>query len=78
VLAGSGWSYVDLELDLVRLADGSVLLVDEDEFEQTVAEYRLPSDVVAAARTTAADLRKRLAIAVEPVMAAGWDWLDRA
>ncbi|MBR8639666.1 DUF402 domain-containing protein [Streptomyces tuirus] len=41
-LDGSGWSYVDLELDLARLADGTVLLVDEDEFEQTVVECRIP------------------------------------
>jgi len=45
---------------------------------QTVAEYRLPVDVVAAARTTAADLRIRLARAAEPVVAAGWDRPDRA
>jgi hypothetical protein len=78
VLDGSGWSYVDLELDLARLADGSVLLVDEDEFEQAVIDCRLPGDVVTTARTTAADLRSRLASRSEPVVAAGWDWLNRA
>ncbi len=78
VLDGSGWSYIDLELDLARLADGSVLLVDEDEFEQTVIACRLPGDVVTAARMTAKDLQARLTTPSEPVVAAGWDWLNRA
>ncbi|MEU0383218.1 DUF402 domain-containing protein [Streptomyces chartreusis] len=73
----AGWSYVDLELDLARLADGTVLLVDEDEFEQAITEYRLPSEVITAARAEAASLRSRLADAAEPVVAAGWQWLER-
>nr|WP_237556428.1 DUF402 domain-containing protein [Streptomyces sp. SID5464] len=76
VLDAAGWSYVDLELDLARLADGTVLLVDEDEFEQAITEYRLPSEVITAARAEAASLRGRLADAAEPVVAAGWQWLQ--
>ncbi|MBO4259213.1 DUF402 domain-containing protein [Streptomyces griseorubiginosus] len=77
-LGESGWSYVDLELDLARLADGTVLLVDEDEFEQTVVECRISADVVAEARAAAADLQIRLADVAVPVVAAGWEWIDRA
>ncbi|MFJ9774965.1 DUF402 domain-containing protein [Kitasatospora sp. NPDC101157] len=78
VLGESGWSYVDLELDLARLADGTVLLVDEDEFEQAVVECLMPVDVVGAARAAAASLQTMLADATEPVVAAGWRWLDQA
>ncbi|MEU8515785.1 DUF402 domain-containing protein [Kitasatospora sp. NPDC048722] len=78
VLGESGWSYVDLELDLARLADGTVLLVDEDEFEQAVVECRMPADVVRAARAAAAASQIMLADATEPVVTAGWRWLDRA
>jgi hypothetical protein len=77
-LGESGWSYTDLELDLARLADGTVLLVDEEEFEQTVAEYAIPQAVVTAARAAASDLQTRLADATEPVVLAGWEWLERA
>ncbi|QIZ00920.1 DUF402 domain-containing protein [Streptomyces sp. S1D4-11] len=77
-LGESGWSYIDLELDLARLADGTVLLVDEDEFEQTVVECMIPQDVVTAARAAASDLQSRLANASDPVVVAGWEWLERA
>lgn len=74
----SGWSYIDLEIDLARLADGEVMLVDEDEFEQAIIDCQLPDDVVAASRATATELRAALGRADEPVFAAGWQWLARA
>ncbi|MFG1707039.1 DUF402 domain-containing protein [Nonomuraea sp. M3C6] len=77
-LGVSGWSYMDLELDLARFADGTVLLVDEEEFEQTVAECVVPQAVITAARAAASDLQTRLASATEPVIPAGWEWLERA
>ena len=70
-LDAAGWSYTDLELDLVRRKDGTVLLVDEDEFERAA----FPPTVAAAARRTASELQARLADATEPVVAAGWQWL---
>lgn len=72
----AGWRYVDLELDLARLADGRVVLVDEDEFDAAAKACQLPADVVAAARHQAQDLESRLAAEDEPVVAAGWRWLD--
>lgn len=67
---------MDLELDLTKLADGRVMLVDEDEFEVAVKDCALPADVVAAARHQAQNLQSRLASGDEPVVAAGWRWLD--
>jgi hypothetical protein len=76
VLSEGGWSYVDLELDLARLADGTVMVVDEDEFAHAVAEGVIPEGDAVAARGTAAELQGRLADPSEPVVAAGWAWLD--
>ena len=75
-LDASGCSYIDLDLDLARLADGRVVLVDEDEFEQARIDCALPPGVVAAARSAASELQVRLAGEDEPVVAAGWAWLD--
>jgi hypothetical protein len=61
-----GWSYTDLELDLVRRKDGTVVLVEEDEFERA----GLPETVAARARAAAADLSED-----DPVFARGWEWL---
>ncbi len=76
-LDAAGWKYVDLELDLARLADGRVMLVDEDEFEQARIDCELPRDVITAARSAASELQVRLARENEPVVAAGWGWLDK-
>ncbi len=70
-----GWTYVDLELDLARLADGKVIFADEDEFEQAIVDCQLPDDVVAASRSTAEEIRAMLGREDEPVVAAGWQWL---
>lgn len=78
VLDRDGWSFTDLELDLVRREDGTVLLVDEDEFEQAVAEYDIPVTVVETSRATTAELRARLADDADPLLAKGWEWLDSA
>lgn len=47
---------VDLDLDVVRLRDGSVHLLDEDEFDLHRRELSYPPDLVASARITAAEI----------------------
>ena len=73
----TGWNYTDLELDLAKLGDGRVMLVDEDEFEQARIDCELPEHVVTAARSAVVELQVRLAHEQEPVVAAGWDWLNK-
>lgn len=41
---------VDLDLDVRLLRDGSVLVVDEDEFAEHQVKYGYPADVIASAR----------------------------
>ncbi len=52
---------VDIDLDVVRMADGTVEVVDEDEFHAHQAEMEYPPRLVDTVRATAA----RIAIAVE-------------
>ena len=57
---------VDLDLDVVRLSDGRVLVLDEDEFAEHQVRYGYPPDVVTRARATADDLVAALTAGVEP------------
>jgi SAM-dependent methyltransferase len=68
---------IDIDLDVVRLPDGTVFIDDEDEFVEHQALFAYPPDVVAATRATAdalaADVRGR----VEPFGDASLPWLAR-
>lgn len=52
---------VDLDLDVVRLRDGTIYVDDEDEFEEHRASLGYPPKMVDSARATAA----RLVLALE-------------
>jgi hypothetical protein len=43
---------VDLDLDVIELLDGSVMVDDEDEFEEHQVRYGYPAEVVALALAT--------------------------
>jgi len=62
---------VDLDLDVVRLRDGRVQVLDEDEFADHQVRYGYPADVVRQARATADDLVERITAAREPFGAVG-------
>jgi uncharacterized protein len=54
-LDGDGWviTVVDMDLDVVRRADGRTWIEDEDEFAEHTVSYGYPADVVARTRATA-------------------------
>jgi predicted RNA-binding protein associated with RNAse of E/G family len=66
VLSPDGVDAVDLDLDVVRLRDGSIQVLDEDEFEEHQRLYRYPPDVIAQALATTDDLVTRVTAATEP------------
>jgi hypothetical protein len=66
---------VDLDLDVVRLRDGSVRLLDEDEFEEHQVLYGYPADEIARARATADELLAMVAGRHEPFGKVGEAWL---
>ena len=66
---------VDLDLDVLRLRDGSVITVDQDEFAEHQVRYRYPADVVAAAESAARWLAEALASEREPFASVYRDYL---
>jgi hypothetical protein len=73
-----GWSYVDLELDPVRHANGDVEVQDRDEFAAACANgYVTPADADAAIHA-AARMERALREAREPWGETGWQRLAAA
>jgi uncharacterized protein len=66
---------VDLDLDVVRLWDGSVKVLDEDEFAEHQVLYRYPPDVVTGALRTTGELVRLIAARTEPFDKVGDAWL---
>jgi protein associated with RNAse G/E len=68
---------VDLDLDVVRYRhDGSILLLDEDEFDAHQVAFGYPTGVIESVRRTAARLLADVAT-TEPFTAAYLPWLAR-
>jgi len=66
---------VDLDLDVVRLVDGSVQIEDEDEFNEHRVSLRYPDFWVDKARTTAAEIHIALDRLDEPFAKVSDTWL---
>jgi hypothetical protein len=66
---------IDLDLDVIRLRDGSVHLLDEDEFEEHQVLYGYPDEVIVQARATADELISMITARVEPFGEVGDTWL---
>lgn len=75
---GDTVTMVDLDLDVVRSADGSVFVDDEDEFAEHAANWEYPAEVVSLAEKSCATTVARLAEEREPFGAVGAAWLTRA
>jgi hypothetical protein len=70
------WHYTDLDLDVARFADGTVHLLDEDEFQRTAAELPLEPEVVRRVTETADWALAALRDGGEPFAEVGWRWLE--
>lgn len=74
--------YVDLDLDVVRLADGTVRLEDQQEFDAHRHRYGYPADLVRSATAAAAWLQEAMAVhqerpALGPFGPGYRHWLDQ-
>jgi protein associated with RNAse G/E len=69
---------IDLDLDVIRRADGTVQIADEDEFEEHRVAYGYPERVVDTARATTAETYLALERRQEPFGGAGDAWLSQA
>jgi predicted RNA-binding protein associated with RNAse of E/G family len=68
---------VDLDLDVIRRRDGSVALLDEDEFDEHRVLFGYPPAVVDAAIATARQLADVIAQRIEPFGIAAGRWLSQ-
>lgn len=75
---GSKVTMVDIDLDVVRWADGGVEILDEDEFAQHQIEFEYPERLVDTARATTAKMAIAVEARHEPFGAVGARWLERA
>jgi protein associated with RNAse G/E len=67
---------IDLDLDVVRLrVDGSVVLLDEDEFDEHQVTYGYPPDVIEAAEGAAKWLLSAISAGQEPFATVYRQWL---
>lgn len=67
----------DLDLDVVRGFNGTVIIDDEDEFLDNQAAFDYPTDVIAAARVSADELRAAVEGGVAPYDETHLRWLDQ-
>lgn len=68
---------VDLELDVLRLSDGTVHVRDRDEFARVCETWSMPADVVAQAEMCCEQIRAQVEQCVEPFGTIGFAWLAR-
>ncbi|MEX0826945.1 MAG: DUF402 domain-containing protein [Acidimicrobiia bacterium] len=78
VWEGSTVTAVDLDLDVAMRPDGSVEILDEDEFIEHRSAMAYPEHVVDQARTAAASVHRVMESGGEPFAAIGAGWLERA
>jgi uncharacterized protein len=69
---------VDLDLDVIRRWDGTVLVDDEDEFAEHQVEYGYPPEVVEAAQASCDSLVTAIAAGREPWGSIGHTWCKLA
>ena len=62
---------VDLDLDVIRIADGTVIVDDEDEFLEHQVMYGYPAKVIARAKSEAAITQRRVQAGDEPFLQVG-------
>lgn len=72
----SGFTMVDLDLDVIRHWDGTVEVVDEDEFEEHSVKYGYPPDVISSARSAADELAALIRSGTEPFRSDYRKWLS--
>ena len=72
------WTYVDLELDLLSDAAGTVVVDDEDEFDERCDAGVISASDAQHARTATSEMHARLAACDEPFGALAWERLRAA
>ncbi|MEZ0578189.1 DUF402 domain-containing protein [Nocardioides sp. MH1] len=66
---------VDLDLDVIKRQDGTILLDDEDEFAEHQIAFNYPPEVVTMAERSAADVLAAVRAATPPYDGSHLPWL---
>jgi hypothetical protein len=74
---GDALEEIDLELDVLRSADGRVQVRDRDEFDRVRAAWAMPVDIAAQAEATCERLHALVESGAEPFGEVGRAWLAR-
>ncbi len=70
---------IDLDLDVIRRVDGTVLVLDRDEFDEHQVLYGYPMDVVETVEAVTEEVRRMVERAAPPFDAAtARRWIERA
>lgn len=69
---------VDLDLDVIRTFDGTVEVIDEEEFDENRERFAYPAELVVGARRAAAEVARQLSQGIEPFGAAAQRWMGLA
>jgi predicted RNA-binding protein associated with RNAse of E/G family len=72
---GDRMHQIDLDLDVARTVDGSVVVLDEDEFQDHQVRYGYPGELIAAARAATDRAVALLTAGAEPFGKAPEPWL---
>ncbi len=75
---GDRMTQIDLDLDVVRNLDGSVEVLDEDEFADHQVRYEYPDDLIAATRAATDRAVELVSAGLEPFGVAATRWLRAA
>jgi predicted RNA-binding protein associated with RNAse of E/G family len=72
----AGWSYVDLELDVFQHGDGTIEIIDEDEFNEACRNGWIRSEDARIAHETASAIHMMLYKRQESLWEKGWQKLN--
>jgi uncharacterized protein len=75
---GDRMTQVDLDLDVVRKVDGSVAVLDEDEFAQHQIAYQYSEDLIESTRSATRRAVELLTHSQEPFGSASQRWIEVA
>jgi hypothetical protein len=78
VVAGGIIRAVDLDLDVIAWRDGTVEVIDRDDFEAHSVSMAYPPELIARAEATAATVEGLMRGAEAPFDGTGAGWLDTA
>lgn len=75
---GATVTMIDVDLDVVRWADGTTEVLDEDEFAEHQVKYDYPERLIDTARATTARLAMAVEARHEPFGDIGDSWMAQA